>query len=71
MGLSLCGVLIFNGLFMLVSPRAWFALPEWAGFRGKLSAEKYSRGWGALQVRITGAMLLGLLLWMACTAVFR
>jgi len=51
-------VWVFNGLIMLVSPRAWFRLPSWRGFQGSLTEAKYGSGWGAIQVRLLGAIFL-------------
>jgi hypothetical protein len=51
-------VWVFNGLIMLVSPRAWFRLPAWLGFQGSLTEAKYGSGWGAIQVRLLGAICL-------------
>jgi len=51
-------VWVFNGLVMLVSPRAWFRLPSWLGFQGSLTEAKYGSGWGAIQVRLLGAIFL-------------
>jgi hypothetical protein len=48
----------FNGLIMLVSPRAWFRLPSWLGFQGSLTEAKYGGGWGAVQVRLLGVVFL-------------
>ena len=51
-------VLTVNGLFMLFSPRAWFRLPNWIRAQGSLTEAKYGSGWGAFQVRLTGALFL-------------
>ena len=48
-------VMLVNGVFMLLSPRAWFRLPWWIEARGSLSEEKYTTGWGAISIRLTGA----------------
>jgi len=53
-----------NALYMLISPRAWFRLPRWIRAEGSLTEEKYSTGWGALQVRLTGALTLALIGWV-------
>ena len=66
------GVLLaVNGAFMLASPRAWFRLPRWMGLQGSLTEEKYSTGWGALQVRLTGAVFLAFIAWPVYHALFR
>lgn len=51
-------VLALNAAFMLVSPRAWFRLPGWLRKEGSLTEDKYATGWGAIQVRLTGAGML-------------
>ena len=58
-------IMIVNGLYMLVSPTAWFALPGWLRLNGVMSAKKYGTGWGAIQVRVLGGIVLGTILWMA------
>jgi hypothetical protein len=58
-------IVAFNGLIMLVSPRAWFRLPSWLGFQGSLTEAKYGSGWGALQVRLAGTIFLGFVLWVS------
>ncbi len=52
-----------NGLMMLISPRAWFGLPWWIRASGGLSRDKYGSGWGAIQIRLLGAILLGMVVW--------
>lgn len=42
---------------MLLSPRAWFRLPGWLAFRDTLT-QKHATGWGALQIRIVGVVLI-------------
>jgi uncharacterized protein YjeT (DUF2065 family) len=55
---------IINGLYMLVSPRAWYRLPHWFRASGGLSEEKYGSGWGAIQVRLVGATFLAVTAWV-------
>jgi hypothetical protein len=62
--------MIADGLFMLVSPRAWCQLPTWISGRGKLAAEIYSHGWGAVQVRVLGVIMIGLPLYVAYDVFF-
>lgn len=68
--LVLCGLtflfigMVVNGLFMLVSPRAWYRLPSWFRASGGLSEEKCTQGWGAVQTRLVGATFLGLTAWV-------
>lgn len=57
-------VLTINGAFMLVSPRAWFRLPPWLGKHGSLTENEYSTGWGAVQLRLTGAVMLAIIAWV-------
>lgn len=52
-----------NAVIMLISPRVWFRIPPWIRFSGSLSAEKFSSGSGAIQVRLLGACFLGILFW--------
>jgi hypothetical protein len=67
---SLCCVialgvgLITNAIFMLVSPRAWYRLPWWFRASGGLTEEKYGSGWGAIQVRLLGAIFLVVIVWV-------
>ena len=51
-------LLTINAAYMLVSPRAWFRLPGWLRKEGSLTENKYATGWGAIQVRLTGAGML-------------
>lgn len=57
-------IMSVNATYMLVSPRAWFRLPGWIGARGTMTEAKYGNGFGAVQVRLTGALLLGVLAWV-------
>jgi hypothetical protein len=52
-----------NALLMLISPRLWFRFPQWIRLSGSLTAEKFSSGSGALQVRLLGAGFLAILFW--------
>lgn len=47
--------LLVNGAYMLISPQAWFRLPRWIRLTGALTQDQYGSGWGAIQVRLTGA----------------
>ena len=68
----LAAVLAFvNGLYMLISPKSWFNLPDWLGGKGTLTREKYTRGLGALQVRVLGAAILGSIAWVVYDAFVR
>ena len=57
-------LLTINASFMLVSPKAWFRLPSWILAKGTLQEKRFGSGWGAVQVRITGAMMLGVILFV-------
>lgn len=68
--LTLCGLtvlfigIVVNGLYMLVSPRAWYRLPRWFRASGGLPEEEYNRGWATLQVRFVGATFLAVTVWV-------
>lgn len=62
--LVLALVLAVNAAFMLVSPRAWFRLPDWIRMKGSLSESEYTRGWGAVEVRLAGAAFLAGIVWV-------
>jgi hypothetical protein len=67
----LVGVLFFiNGLFMLVSPMAWFRLPWWLGAHGTMTERKYATPSGMFQVRIAGVTFLGIVIWVVCNMMF-
>src|SRR6202022_4306538 len=57
-------VAILNACYMLLSPKAWFRLSHWLRAEGSLTAEKYSIGWGAVQVRLSGAVILAAICWV-------
>jgi hypothetical protein len=57
-------VMTINASFMLASPRAWFRLPAWLRAQGSLMEDKYASGWGAVQVRLTGALILAAIAWV-------
>ena len=59
--------LLINALFMLLSPRTWFRLPKWFPARSSSMTEaRYGSGWGAMQVRLGGALMLALIVWVLC-----
>jgi hypothetical protein len=60
-------VMMISAAFMLASPRSWFRLPAWLRARGSLTENKYASGWGAVQVRLTGAGILGIIVWLCIT----
>ena len=57
-------LLTINAAYMLVSPRAWFRLSDWLRAQGTLTEDKYTTGWGAIQVRLTGALTLAGIAWV-------
>jgi hypothetical protein len=58
-------IMLFNAFYMLISPKAWFALPRWLGLQGVLKPEQYGNRWGALQVRVLGAIIIVAAAWIA------
>jgi hypothetical protein len=57
-------LMLVNGFVMLISPVSWFSMQWWFKL-GTLTAERYSRGFGAVQVRILGGIVILSILWMA------
>lgn len=57
-------IITINAAFMLVSPRSWFRLPPWLKAQGSLTEDKYATGWGAIQIRLTGALVLAAIGWV-------
>lgn len=64
-------VMFVNALFMLASPRAWFHLPRWIRAQGTLTEEHYGTGWGALTVRVAGAVILAVIAWVLYDSLIR
>ena len=64
-------VATLNACYMLLSPKAWFHLSPWLRAEGSLTAEKYSIGWGAVQVRLTGAVILAAICWVFYDVILR
>jgi hypothetical protein len=61
-----------NAAYMLASPRAWIEVPDWFTQRSpRFSMEKFGSGFGALQLRICGAGLLGLISLILFESLFR
>ena len=62
---AVVGAIMFvNALFMLASPKAWFRLPHWVRAQGSLTEGKYGSGWGGIQVRLAGAVMLAVIGWV-------
>lgn len=57
-------VMVLNGTFMLISPSAWFRLPSWLRAQGTLTQDRYSSGWGALQLPIAGGLIIASIIWV-------
>jgi hypothetical protein len=57
-------VIVVNPSVMLVSPRTWFRLPGWLRAQGTLTERQYGRGWGAVQLRIGGCVVLASIGWI-------
>jgi hypothetical protein len=62
---------ILNACYMLFSPKGWFRLSPWLRAEGSLTAQKYSIGWGAVQVRFTGAVILAAICWVFYDLILR
>jgi hypothetical protein len=50
--------LTINGLFMLISPNAWFHLPWWIRGRPGFAERVLAHGWGIVFLRCAGAVLV-------------
>lgn len=66
---AICGALALmlsfvNGAVMLISPRLFFSLPSWMSAKGSLTKERYASGFGAIQLRLLGAVFAGFPLWL-------
>lgn len=57
-------ILAINAAVMLVSPRTWFKLPTWIRAQGTISERKNSHGFGALELRLLGALMLAAIVWV-------
>ena len=64
-------VISINALFMLASPRTWFRLPQWLRAQGTLTEQNYASGWGGIAVRVTGAIMLTVIVWVLYDALIR
>jgi hypothetical protein len=67
---SFCAVIVVfavspNAVYMFISPQAWFRLSGWIRLNGTLTQSRYGSGWGAVQVRLSGAIMLTVLAWFA------
>jgi hypothetical protein len=51
-------IMTVNGAVMVVSPKTWFRLPASIRMTGTLRRERHSSGWGGLEVRLGGLLVL-------------
>ena len=58
-------IMLINALYMLVSPKAWFALPGWLRLEGVMTMNRYGDRWGTLQIRVLGAVVIAAIGWIA------
>jgi len=56
---SLAFMFLLNGAVMLISPSRWFRLPSWLAGHGTMTERKYDSRSGRLQVRMLGAIFIG------------
>lgn len=59
-----------NAAFMLASPRRWFRLPNWVALRGSMREARYATGYGAVEVRLLGAVWLAGIAWILYDILF-
>jgi hypothetical protein len=57
-------MVLVNSFYMIFSPASWFALPSWLRLQGVLTIERYGKGWGAIQIRVLGAIILATICWV-------
>jgi hypothetical protein len=69
---GIVGLLVtINAAYMVISPRAWFRLPDFLRLNGSLSEKKYAEGLGADAVRLLGAIFLTGIGWVLYDLLFR
>jgi hypothetical protein len=54
-------VILVNAGCMLVSPRAWFALPRWLRLQGPHARNLHEDRWSDLQMRLAGAAIVAVI----------
>ncbi len=59
-----------NAIVMLVSPKAWSKLPNWIRAQGFWFEAKCASGGGSIEARVTGAILLALVIPFLYVTVF-
>jgi hypothetical protein len=57
-------ILLVNGAFMLVSPRAWFRLPYYLRATGTATEKRFESGLGEVQTRLAGGVMVAGILWV-------
>src|ERR1035438_6661640 len=55
---AMVGLLLFNGIVMLLSPSRWFDLPSYLAFRGTLRKDRLATSGGAFGVRALGLAIV-------------
>jgi hypothetical protein len=55
------GLVLANGVVMLVSPVMWFRLPAFLAFRGTLRPDRLATAGGRLEVRVLGFVLVAVI----------
>jgi len=58
-------IALTNAFYMLISPNAWFALPNWLALHGVMKRKRYPNRWGGLEVRVLGAIIIAAAVWIA------
>jgi hypothetical protein len=63
-------LMVVNTLFMVTSPAAWFRLPPWLRASGNLKPEEYAQGFGGIQIRFVGGVILLVMVWVVYDCFF-
>ena len=58
------GLVLFNGLAMLASPRRWFDMPDYLALRGSIRRDSLSTWLGRLQVRMLGLIVVAFIVFV-------
>jgi hypothetical protein len=56
--------MLVAGVLMLTSPRRWAKLPDWISLRGSIRRSVANTWFGRLEIRLTGLILSGSVLYM-------
>jgi hypothetical protein len=63
---------LVNGAFMFMSPQVWFKLPSWLAPKGgHMTRKRIESVWGDLEVRVCGAIFLGVPIWVVYNVLFK